>query len=561
MGMHNLKYFAIAATLGTALTGCKVLDEMVYTVTPCPVEMHADSVAFTVSAVVPENGLHKKASAEITAKMVWDGGEKALKPLTIKGPKAAGNGIVIDKAGKTVKLTDRVAYEAGMENCSIILTATGTKGSTTKTYTSDEICKGTIITPYLLMDDDKAILGKDNFQRVVAKKKEAIVHYSKNNSGVKNSEMRDQDIKDLKAFAVVAAADPKITLKSVDVPAYASPEGEISLNNNLANERAASAAKAIAKIFTSNNEELAFNEQGKGEDWNGFKKLVEASDIKDRQLIISVLEQYPSGEKREAEIRNLSKTFTELDKKILPQLRRSLIAVNYEQTGFSDEELMNYVKTNPDTLNVEEMLFAATLFNDLEEKMAIYQQVASQFENDWRGPNNVGYILLLQGKVAEAKTHFAKAASINETAEVSNNLGVCARLNGDNKTAMEHYGKAAGADPEVAYNEGIVAIKKGNYSAAVGKMSHFRTFNRALAEMLSGNPDGAANTLDASADKDSAMGYYLKAVIGARTKNNEMVINGLRSAIEKEASMKAKAKKDLEFLEYRSQSDFQGLTN
>lgn len=564
MGTRNLKTLALAAVVGTSIGGCKLLDELEYTVVPSPLEMHGDSVKFQVSAVVPEKGLHKKATATITPILKWEGGEKTFEAKEIKGPDAAGNGEVVQKAGKTVKHDVWALYEPGMEKSSLILKAEGTKGKKTVTHETEEVAKGTIITPYLLIGDDKPIVGADNFQRNTMETVNAAIHYTKNNSNVRGGELKDQDIKDMAAFVQSASQDPKQTIKNVGISAYASPEGEITLNDNLANERAASASKAIDRYFTKagmSTEGGFYNLVGKGEDWAGFKSAMEASDIEDKALILRVLEMYTDLNKREAEIRNLAKTYTQVEKKILPDLRRSMITVNYEQQGKSDAELTALAKTNPDSLNVEELLFSATLANDMDEKLRIYRECSRIYPQDWRGPNNVGYVLLMQGKVAEAKAEFDKAAGIDATPVVHNNLGVCARLSGDRATAADHYSKAGGAGSEVSYNQGIIDVQNGDYNAAVSKMGGEKTFNAALAKCLNGDNDGALSTIDGSPEKDSAMGNYLKAVIAARKGDNGLLMTSLRAACDADASLKAKAKDDLEFLKVRGQSDFQGIVN
>ena len=166
----------------------------------------------------------------------------------------------------------------------------------------------------------------------------------------------------------------------------------------------------------------------------------------------------------------------------------------------------------------------------------------------------------MQNKVSEAKAQFDAAAKADNSSKVvMNNLGVVTRLMDDREKAMEYYEKAKGAGKEVNYNIGILNIMNAKYADAVSNMSGMNTFNSALAQLLNGNTDGALNTVEASEDKATAAGYYLKAILGARTKNMDMLKNNLTAAIEKDASLKAKAKKDAEFMEYRTDSAFTAI--
>ena len=79
---------AVLAVTSTVLTGCSLIGDLEYTLDKDPVEMHGDSVRVSISMVVPEKGLNKKATAEIVPML----GSKAFKPITIQGEKATGNG-------------------------------------------------------------------------------------------------------------------------------------------------------------------------------------------------------------------------------------------------------------------------------------------------------------------------------------------------------------------------------------------------------------------------------------------------------------------------------------
>ena len=264
-----------------------------------------------------------------------------------------------------------------------------------------------------------------------------------------------------------------------------------------------------------------------------------------------VLEMYPDVTKREQEIKNMSATYKEIAEDILPKLRRSEIKLNYEVNGYSDEELSSISKSNPDTMTVEELLKAATLTSDLNEQLRIYKEAERLYPQDYRAANNVGYVLFQQGKTAEAEAQFQKANSIMDNPVSANNLGVIAHQKGDRAKAAEHFGKATAAGADVKYNQGIIDIQNGNYASANSNMAGQNTFNAALAKMLGGDAAGAGTILAASPDKDSAKGLYLAAIIAARTNNGDGVRSNLAAAVQKDASLKDKAMKDLEFRNFK----------
>ena len=247
----------------------------------------------------------------------------------------------------------------------------------------------------------------------------------------------------------------------------------------------------------------------------------------------------------------MAATDKEIAETILPTRRGSEMNLNYKRVGKTDAQLTEMSRTMPDSLNVEELLFAATLSNDPNEQLRIYKETERVHPTDYRGANNVGYIYMMQNKLAEAETQFQKANTLLDNPVSTNNLGVVARLKGDSKKAAELYTKAMAAGPEVKYNMGLIQIQNGDYASANSSMAGNNTFNAALSKTLSGEPASAATTLEASADKDSAMGHYLAASIAARQNNGEGVRDHLGMAVQKDASLREKAMKDLEFRAFK----------
>mgnify|MGYP000761534020 FL=1 len=128
------------------------------------------------------------------------------------------------------------------------------------------------------------------------------------------------------------------------------------------------------------------------QDWEGFQELVSKSNIQDKELILRVLSMYQDPAQREQEIKNISSVYKNLADDILPQLRRSRLTLNYEIIGKSDEEITKLASSNPSELNIEELLYAATLTNDPAKQEAIYTQATKQFPNDYRAYNNLGTV-------------------------------------------------------------------------------------------------------------------------------------------------------------------------
>lgn len=560
MKKQSYKGLVAIAFLGAVLTGCKLIGDVEYTVQQDPVQMHGDSVKVSVTVKFPEKGLKKKASAEITPKL----GDKSFKTITVQGTKATGNGQVIDyKAGGSFNYSDVLPYSPDMENADLTVSGTVSKGKKQVPIEPEKIADGTIITPYLVQNDDKALIGKDNFVRTTEEVFSGTqINYLKGKSDVRGTELKDKDIIAFQAWMADAQTNPRKKVKSINYVSYASPEGEVAKNGELANDRAKTGQASVEKILTQAKftQVITHNQQPKGEDWEGFKSAVNASALKDKELIIRVLQMYADPVKREEEIKNMGKTYNELEKEILPSLRRTQINVVYDKVGWSDDELKALSTSKPDTLTLEEILFTATLYSELSEKMRLYQLATKRFPEDWRGWNNVGYVYYMQNDLNNAKTNWEKANSIKENPVTLNNLGIVARvLEKDRAKATKLFNSAISAGSEVKYNLGIIDIQNGNYAQAIGNFGSNNTFNKALAQVLNGDLDAAKTTIDASPDKDSAIGYYLKAIIGARKNDLTYLTDNLKNAIAKDPSLKAKAAKDREFIKFFENASFKAI--
>jgi tetratricopeptide (TPR) repeat protein len=577
MQNNTLKVLSIVLGTSVLFTACDGLKKMIkkqdlitYDVTPKPLEMHGDSVSVSVSGKYPAKLFAKKAVVTVTPVLKYNGAEKKLKPVVLVGEKATATGtkIAFEKGG-TFSYTEKFAYEPEMKSAKLELQAQGAVKKKTKDFKSIELGDGTIATPLLVRNDEKTVFAKDAFVKSVPANQSSSIYYLVNQSTVRPSELKSDEVKKMMEFINLNAKNTTwYDFKSIQVSAYASPEGELRKNENLAKDRAKTGSEAISAEFKKDkNKENTFGKdiaqyktELTAEDWNGFKSLMEQSSIADKELILRVLTMYPDGEQREKEIKNLSKTYKEVEEKILPKLRRSVLTVMIDKKSRTDEMINRLVDTNPDSLSVEELLYAATLTQDLNRKMNIYKSAEKYFASDWRTSNNLGVTYLMNNKVDDAKAAFEraeKAASNNST--VLNNLGAAVAKKGDRKLALSYFEKA-GSLPEATYNKGIVSVRDGNYSEAVSQFGSNKGFNLALAQLLAGNAESVNATIDASNEKDMAICHYLKAVAAAR-KGDSKGLDSLKTAIEKDATLKALAKDDCEFLKWRSNDQFKSLVN
>lgn len=569
MKRTRINLFATVA-IAALLASCSGLDKMKenapdvnYTVTPEVLETHGGQVPVTIKVQIPGGYFDKKTELEATPVLVYDGGETAYAPYRLQGENVDGNAKVISYAnGGQFTYEGSVDYNENMRVSDLVVRVTATRGDNTIDFEPVKIAEGVISTAHLLGKKGAiAALGEDNFQRITPETGVADIHYVIQRSYVRRSELSKDDIKALEAFVEAAKEAENKEFKGVNISAYASPDGPIDLNTRLAEEREESAKKYMAGALKEAEVEGADEEdfyelRNTPEDWEGFKELVQKSDIEDKNMILRVLSTHSDPEVRETEIKNMAATYKVLAEEILPELRRSKLNVNVEVIGKSDEEISDLAESDPSELNLEEILYAATLTDDLDEQQDIYETALDQHSSCWRAQNNIGVVLFEKGEVDAAKRAFEKANNMKANQpEVLNNLGVIALYEDDVEAAQEYFDSAAGAGSALDNNLGVLAIYNGNYDEAVRYFGNSNSTNAALAKLLNGNYDAALATLNAN-DKEIAVKHYLKAIIGARQNDTDMLFEELRKAVEMKPALKETAATDMEFARYFEGSTF-----
>ena len=550
---------------GLIISSCSLVKDFDYTVTPNPLEMHGDSVKFTVVVNIPEKGIKKTVKAEITPKL----GGTSLGVWTVQGSKITGNGKVIEyKPGGTATFETALAYDPSYEAADLVLTGKVFKKEKEKAELPEQkIADATIITPLMVRKEFGMLYQKDQLVRVVDKSVSAVINFDKGKSLVKSKELKDEDIKALVTWIDSAQNNPKIEIESINVRGYASPDGEFAKNGDLSKDRVNTASKAFSKLMKKAKldkymDTSTYDKEGLGEDFEEFKKQLAATETiseGDKNLFIRILEKVSDPEAREKEMINLGKSFKELEKDVFPNIRRAVITVNYKESGLTDDEMIAFSTSNTDTLSVEEVLYTGeNLLNDINSRVALYSATAEPL-NDSRVYNNLGALHYLQNNMPAAKENLEASAALVESGEAMNNLAAIAILEDDRAKSRTLLSSAKGMSAEkmstVKTNMAALDILDGNYSSAESNING-NSFNKALAQLLQGNITDAEATLSASEDNE-ADALYLTAIMAARAGSGVSdVVAKLALALEADSSLKSKAAKDREFVKFFADEAF-----
>ncbi|MGE5426531.1 MAG: tetratricopeptide repeat protein [Methylococcaceae bacterium] len=581
MKILNLKPLAFIVLAAVLLSSCAGLQKMKknankinFKTTPEVLETHAGNVDVAVDGKFPAKYFNKKATLVATPVLKYEGGEKAFEPVTLQGEKVDANNKVIPyKSGGSFAYKGTVPYTQEMRMSNLEMRIKASKGKKSVDFAPIKLAPGVVATPTLVYNSPSPIIGVkreknttgkydpniDEFQRIVPDEYTAAILYLINKADIRPSELTKEDIAKLKQYNEALAKDPKRRLKNMEISSYASPDGPMELNTKLAEQRQAASSKFLTKELKKEEVEAQFNTKFTPEDWQGFQELMAKSNIQDKELILRVLSMYTDPEVREREIKNISGAFTDVANQILPQLRRSKFTTSIELIGRSDEEIASLADSDPAQLNPAELLYAATLTQDLNKKLAIYNSFMKVYPQDWRGYNNAGFVLVKQEKYADAKGLFEKAEKLNNNEPIiKNNLGVIALKDGDLAKAETYFGAASGAGDAVNQNLGILSIIKGNYPQAVKYLGDTDSPNTGLAKILAGDNNGALKSLE-SATGNNYMTDYYKAVVGARTAKENLMYESLEKVVKANPEMKKTIATDMEFAKYFDEARFKEI--
>ena len=567
--LMRLSMVLVAASL--AFTSCNCFKKMAknredvkLTVAPEILTLNNGIVAADINVTFPVEYFNKKAVIKVTPVIVFEGGEVAGTTHYYQGSKVDDNYTVVDKKnGGNFTQHVEFPYDPRMDQSELQLRAEiKCPGGKCKEFTLVNLNTGAIPTKeqaaVLAGNDEaaKAALAKEfgltvaygvntlqkdlkygdlmeemdnNFKRITTVVDKTDLLYAINSSVVTKKNERNANLDAFKANVDETMQNDHAT-QNIAVKGYASPDGPVKFNDKLSKARSESGKKVVAKLLKDSG--LDIDAAAYGEDWDGFKELVEQSNIKDKDLILQVLSLYNSPAERETEIKNMSSVFEELKEEILPELRRSQIVNTTDLQGKTDEEIMAAYR-NGGELSAEEYLFAAqVLVENPEEQIAILTAASKKY-NDARIWNNLGVAQTKAGDKEAALKSFEKAAKLDSSAALNKNL-LLANLANCNTAEAKKYAAAADSEAKAA-----MAAAEGNYKSAAAGLEGY---NKAIALVQSNDLAGAKKAI---AKDNSAEADYLRAVIAVKEGDLKSAEAQLKSATSKNPELAKKAASDV----------------
>ena len=552
--MQKKSLFILSAASVLLMSSCSKLGALSadnFTVTPNPLESQGGKVPATINGSFPEKYMKKKAVVTVTPELRYADGKVAKgNSATFQGEKVMGNDQTISyKVGGRYTMKTAFDYVPDMQKSEMYLTFDARIGKKQCDVPAVKVANGVIATSELYkktLASESGVIAPDTFQRVNEKKQEANIKFLINQANIRKSELKNNSVKEFVEMLKKINADREgFNVQNVEIQAYASPEGGVKFNDKLAGNRKNQSEKYVKNTLKQTKVNADIDAHYTAQDWDGFQKLVAASNLQDKDVILRVLSMYEDPQEREQQIRNMSAGFRELADGILPELRRSRLIINYETIGRSDEQIEQQYKDDAAKLSADELLYLATFDKTPAEQEAIYTKTTQIYDKDYRAYNNLAALALAKGDKATAQQYAAKAASLsNNTPEAQANMGLIALVNGDVQEAERAISKSANSE-NVKAALGALNIAKGNYAQAEQDFGKTNSNTAALAQLLNKNYDAAAKTLD-KVQNPNAMTDYLHAVVAARRGNKFAASSYLKEALQKDPSLKQYAENDLE---------------
>jgi len=592
----------LGITYKFAYSGCD-LKEMAknyalikYETTPAVLAEKGDSVVVTIKGTVPPKFFCPSAAMYFHPVITYDGGQYELPCSThLYGEKLTGEGTMIKfKEGGSFIYTCKFPYKPEMNTSQLTVAPVIYEAKEKVLMKKDEIkikakfidlpsrnlAPGVIYTAKRIIHDEMTLISDHGYQKEILVSKTGTIYFKVNRfdlemkHGLNKTDASKAELNDLNAFIKQGWK-----IKDIAMNGYASPEGEETFNANLSENRSKTSnkwmidqfqswakdankdnkdKKAVKAAVEAAGKDVNMTLQHHGPDWNGFLKSVQNSSLKDKDKVLNVINSNVDATKKEQEIRNMILIYPEIEKELLPPLRRSEIKATLYEPRLTDEEILRFGTSNPEKLKVEELLYAATLTKDNNVKVTILENAVKQFPSNWKVANNAAAAEIEKGNIPRAGELLKQAETIApNNGMIENNLGVVAAKNNNLKKAEEHFKKAAQLGENTNYNQGILMIPKGDYAKAVNLLSNAKcNYNLGLAQLLSGNNAAAETTLKCAPQTPET--FYLLAVTAARSNNSAALYQNLMKACQK-PEFKAQAKGDREFLNFAATPEFQNI--
>lgn len=247
-------------------------------------------------------------------------------------------------------------------------------------------------------------------------------------------------------------SDADITITSVFIKGFASPEGPYNNNVRLAKGRTATLREYVVDYMSRrhNFDGDLITTDYLPEDWPGLRRYVERSSIENREEILDIIDSSLEPDPKNEKIKRLfPKQYAFLLATVYPSLRHSDYIIRYNVKSYTTlEEILHVLHTAPQKLSPEEFYRAAESMEvGSDEFNEVFETAVRMYPDDEVSNLNAASTAMQRGDFAKAERYLAKAGT---SAEAIYARGVCAALQKDYDTAETFFKQASALGYEPA---------------------------------------------------------------------------------------------------------------
>lgn len=204
--------------------------------------------------------------------------------------------------------------------------------------------------------------------------------------------------------------DPDITILSISIKGFASPEGKYALNARLAKDRTTTLADYVGRLYSFPKGFIETDHMA--EDWEGLRTYVEQSALTNRDGLLRIIDSDLQPDDKDARLKaDFPTEYQHLLGTVYPSLRHSDYVINYRVRSYSKiDEIISVLKTAPQKLSREELYRAArSMQPGSEEYIYLVETAVRMYPDDEVWNYNAANAAMHRGSYDEASRYLAKA--------------------------------------------------------------------------------------------------------------------------------------------------------
>ncbi|MCS7153465.1 MAG: tetratricopeptide repeat protein [Bacteroidia bacterium] len=563
------------------LTHCAKFKGTTVTINPNPLEVHADSVRYSGKVTIPpKSGFRPKST--YTGKLVIKNGNQRfdIRTVTISAdqyPKKQ-----LKKEGATLTTQGTFAFQEGMDGGMLVVENSYERKGKNFDLPDFDLAPCCITTSRLVDARPQVLFEQHTYVSKRAITMEATFQFPQNVYLIQPGEYERQSIKEIVAFF-----QKKFPATSITLAGYASPEGRFRRNQFLSLNRYKEVQKWLIEQMRKEGykeylDSSFFKVSATPQDWEGFKQNLAQTSLPEnvKQQVIQVIASNLDPDAKEQKVMQLVGGPKEVEF-ILAPLRRTQVRLEGYSGRLTDSQIDSIANAflsgaiSQDDLHKallqEELYYVTTRQTDDQRREKLLKAYAARYGQDHRALNDLGAIAIRAGRIDEAADYLNSASRLaSNNPAVLNNLGLVYAARKQYAQAAQNFqaSYAARPTPEAAFNLGVIYEKTAQYSAAAEAFGNAgdlpgAQYNAGLSRLLMNDLAGAKVALERAIQQDpnNALAYYVLAIVGARSADNNLLVTNLRRAVQKNRDLAQKAQKDLEFRKQRDSSEFKAALN